>query len=105
MLEQLCSVALSVVLVVFLVVSVVSLVLARAPEAAVECVRQDLCFWLDWPNEIFGRHHFCMCLSAEAEHVMPFTTLIQLLSRHVSLYIFHSILPSVLFSSLRIAAT
>ena len=41
MLEQLCSLALSVVLVVFLEVS---LVLARAPEAAVECVRQDLCF-------------------------------------------------------------
>ena len=41
MLEQPCSVALSEVLVVFLVVL---LVLTLAPEAAVECVRQDLCF-------------------------------------------------------------
>ena len=51
MLEQPCSVALSEVLVVFFVVL---LVLALAPEAAVECVRQDLCFWLCWPSEMCG---------------------------------------------------
>ena len=25
---------------------------------AVECVRQDLCFWLGWPSEISVHQHF-----------------------------------------------
>jgi hypothetical protein len=32
--------------------------IAQVPVAAVVCVRQDLYFWLGWPNEISVHQHF-----------------------------------------------
>ena len=37
---------------------VVLLVLSQALGAAVDCVRQDLCFWPGWRNEISVHQHF-----------------------------------------------